>query len=56
MVDDEINKFNLIKKTNFFSKNDKFNKDWKKKKLEVTLVILKRKTISWKANKNNVEG
>jgi hypothetical protein len=55
MVDDEINKFNLIKKTNFFLKTINLTKTGKKK-LEVTLVILKRKTISWKANKNNVEG
>jgi len=36
MSEDEINKFNLIKKIQF--KNSKFNKDWKKK-LEATLVI-----------------
>jgi hypothetical protein len=55
MVEDEINKFNLIKKTNFFLKTINLTKTGKKKP-EVTLVILKRKTISWKANKNNVEG
>jgi hypothetical protein len=54
MLENEINKFNLIKKTKFLPKKINLTKTGKKKS-EATLVILKRRQFHGKRIKRMLE-